>query len=337
MYVKSVTTAAVTLLCAATLSADFSFHETSRVTGGAMAGMLKVAGVFSKQAREPMESNVAIKGDRMARRGPTHGEIIDLESETITSIDFQKKTYSVMTFEQMRQMLEDAANRMKQNKDKNNSDADMSLKVSAKATGNSRQIAGYDSKEMLVLIDMVVTDKRNSQSGTMVVATRLWIANGIPGAREQRDFAMKMGKKLNWAPGGNSAFLANPYVAKGMAEAYKEMMKLDGTPILQTLSMGGPGTVPPDVQPGAVQQPQDKPSLGGALGGALGGRFGLGKKKNTDEAKPEENKGSSTAGGNSSSLLDMTTEFSNFSQTADPSLFEVPAGFKKVEPDLKHK
>jgi len=77
--------------------------------------------------------------------------------------------------------------------------------------------------------------------------------------------------------------------------------------------------------------------LGGALGGALGGRFGLGKKKNADEAKQEETKNGPAAAGNSTSLLDMTTEFTNFAQTADPSLLEVPAGFKKVEPDLKHK
>jgi hypothetical protein len=336
MYRKLLVAGAVIFFGAATLSADFSYHETSRVTGGAMASMLKVAGVFSKQAREPIESNVAIKGDRMARRGQTHGEIVDLGAETFTMIDFQKKTYSVMTFEQMRQAIENATKQVKDNKD--TKDADVSLKVSAKATGNSRQIAGYDAKEMAIVIDMEMTDKKNGQSGTMEVTMHVWIAGGIPGAREHRDFMMKMGQKLNWSPGSNPAFQANPDIAKGMAQAYKEIGKLDGTAVLQTLSMGPPGSAPPD---GAVPAPpaeekKDKPSIGGALGGALGGKFGLGKKRNNEnQQKPDEAKNTSDANGNGGSLLEMTTEYSNFAQSADPSLFEIPAGFKKVEPEIK--
>jgi hypothetical protein len=136
-------------------------------------------------------------------------------------------------------------------------------------------------------------------------------------------------------------FMGRPDVAQGMAEVYKESAKLDGMPVFQTTTMGGEGTVPADgssQQPAAQQQqpPADKPSVGGALGSALGGKFGLGRKKpqqDTQAQAPPPSSGSSSAAG---VLLEMTTEMNDFSSNAvDPSQFEVPAGFKKVESEMK--
>src|SRR5437868_8648162 len=91
---------------AATLFADFSYQQNSRITGGAMAGMMKMAGAFSSRAREPMAATVMVKGHRMAHLSANSAQIIDVDKETITNIDYAKKTYSVMTFEQMKQMLQ---------------------------------------------------------------------------------------------------------------------------------------------------------------------------------------------------------------------------------------
>src|SRR2546423_12769042 len=90
----------------ACLLADFSYEESTKITGGMMAGMMKFAGAFSKQAREPIQSNVAIKGNRMAHWSKDRATVIDLDSETITEINFPKKTYSVMTFAEMKQAME---------------------------------------------------------------------------------------------------------------------------------------------------------------------------------------------------------------------------------------
>src|SRR5215467_343004 len=120
------------------LRADFSYEENSRITGGAVMAAMKVAAVFSKQAREPMRSTVAVKGDRMVNLGPTHASIIDLNKETITSIDFQKKTYSVMTFAEMQQAMQQMAEKMKEKQP----DADMKFKVSVDNTGQTKDIGG---------------------------------------------------------------------------------------------------------------------------------------------------------------------------------------------------
>ena len=129
-----------------------------------------------------------------------------------------------------------------------------------------------------------------------------------------------------------------PDVAEGMAEVYKESAKLDGMPVFQTMTMGGEGTAPVDASsaPPTQQQPQaERPSVGSALGGALGGKFGLGRKKNQDPPAqaPPSSVGTASASG---VLIEMTTEMNDFSSNAvDASLFEIPAGFKKVDSEFK--
>src|SRR4051794_23238621 len=111
--------AGITTLAASTLLADFTYQETTKITGGMLISAMKVAGVFSKQARqagEPTQSTVSVKGDRMMHRNPHHTSIIDLNSQTITSVDLEKKTYSVMTFDEMKQALEQMQQKMQQQK-----------------------------------------------------------------------------------------------------------------------------------------------------------------------------------------------------------------------------
>src|SRR5215475_11927477 len=93
MFRKVVTIAGILALSSSPLLADFTYNETSTITGGMMARIMKVAGVISKQAREPIQSTVSVKGDRMVYRSANHASIIDLPSQTITSVDLQKKTY----------------------------------------------------------------------------------------------------------------------------------------------------------------------------------------------------------------------------------------------------
>src|SRR5690348_11612582 len=99
---------AILLIACASLRADFSYEETSRLTGGAFVTILRMGGPFTRKAREPIVSTVLIKGNRMASIGKDNSTIIDLDKETITEINLAKKNYSVMTFAQMRQAMDDA-------------------------------------------------------------------------------------------------------------------------------------------------------------------------------------------------------------------------------------
>jgi len=335
--IKVARLACLAALATSPLLADFTYQETSTITGGAVMSMMKVVGVFSKQAREPIVSTVSVKGNRMLHRSNTHATVIDLDSQTITSIDFQKKQYSVMTFEEMKQALEQMSQKMKQN-DK----GDVKFKVSAKSTGKTKQAAGFDAKEMIMKMEMEGTDAKSGQTGAMTITTDMWIAQGVPGYKEVRDFYRRMAEKLNWTPGGNM-FMQNPQVSEGMAEVAKEVAKLDGVPVEQYVTMGAAGQPGAEGSAGQQQPPppqqqaqQEKPSLGGALGGALGGRFGLGRKKTSSTSEPPPAQQGGQGSGTPGSLLEMNTVMSGFnSLPVDDSAMAVPAGFKKVESEIK--
>src|SRR5260370_19503147 len=102
----------------------------------------------------------------MVHRSANHASVIDLGSQTITSIDLQKKQYTVMTFEEMKQMIDQMAQKMKQ---KDN--GEMSFKVSANATGKAKQVAGFDAKEMILTMEMEAKDKDSGQKGGMTAIT----------------------------------------------------------------------------------------------------------------------------------------------------------------------
>lgn len=327
--------AALAVLPAACLLADFSYEQTSQMTGGAMMSMMKIAGVFSKQAREPIRATVAVKGDRMVHWSPTRASVIDLGNETITEIDLQKKTYSVMTFAEMKQMLDQLSKKTQ----KEPGGPDVNFKVSVKDTGQSKQIAGFNAKEMVLQMEMETADPKSGQKGSMVITSDMWIAPKAAGYEEVATFYKRMSEKLAWTPGG-MPMMGRSDMSQGMAELAKESAKLDGMPVYQVVKMGAAGMPQGQGQPGQPgatapppqqqQQNVEKPSVGGALGGALGGRLGgLGRKKKPQQ---EDTPPPPPQGDASGSLMEMTTELSNFSSgPVDPSKFEVPAGFKQVK------
>ena len=342
------------------LKADFSFDQTSKITGGMMVSMMRMAGTFSKNARkagEPIISFTAIKGNRMVYKSADSAQIIDLDAQTITHVNFEAKTYSVMTFEQMKKSMEDAAKKMQDQKaapktdtkqdPKTDTKTDQSVtsefEVSLKDTGVKKQIAGLDTHEVVMTLKMKASDDKSTAKGSLDVVMDMWLAPSIPGYDEVRAFHKRMGEKLNWTPGGNPMMAARPDMAKAMAEVYKEGSKMDGTPVYQVVKMGGSVEGMQAAQENSTQGEQQArpaaptPSLSDAIGGALGGRFGLGRKKKpqTDEAQPAASSQPQTqSSSGSASLMEMTIEMSNFSTSSvDGSKLEVPAGFSKVEDD----
>ncbi len=103
------------ILPAALHAADYTYQQTTQLIGGSLLHMMKTVGIFSSQARhigDPIVSTIYLKDNRLANVSPDNIEIIDLDKETITNIDVQKKTYTVMTFDQMKQAIANARQQM---------------------------------------------------------------------------------------------------------------------------------------------------------------------------------------------------------------------------------
>ena len=327
------------ILAAGTLQADFTYQETSKVTGGAIVAMMKFAGAFSKDARrvnEPTTSTVAIQGNRMVRKNQLTATITDLDAETITTINFEKKTYYTMTFAQMKQAMDDAAQQMNKSKQENGTDVKFDVKVND--TGKTKNINGFPAREMIVTMTMEGTDQKSGAKGGMDITTDSWLAPEVAGYQEVRAFQRRMAEKLNWAPGGG--LMNRPDIARGMSELYKEGAKLDGIPVLQVVRMGGamegmPQDGENQSKPAASSSSSSSSvpptSLGGALGSALGGRFGLGRKKSQPQDQPADANANPSAPG---SLMEMTIELTDYSSApVDAGMFATPAGYKQIEPE----
>jgi hypothetical protein len=361
MRVVRFAVAGILVCCAAPyVYADFSYEQTTKITGGAMVGMMKFAGAFSKDARkamDPVKSTTSIKGNRMAHRTADSGSIIDLDKETITQINYTKKTYSVATFAQIKQAMDDMAQKAREQKtagteQKGNSgeQVDMHFDVKVNDTGQSKLINGNNAHEMIMTMTMQGADAKSGAKGGLDMTTDMWIAPQVSGYQEVRDFYRRMSEKLEWTPGANPIMMSRPDMARAMAQLYKEGAKLDGMPVYETIKMGGKMEGTADAsgsQPQSQSQTQASrdsapppTSVTGALGAALGGRlggFGRHKKQapadsDTNTPPPSSDTGSSAASG---SLIEMTTEVLSYSSgPADSSAFEVPSDFSQVQEPL---
>lgn len=353
------------------LLADFTYQETTKITGGAVVSMMKMAAMFSKQAKkigEPTTYTVYLKGNRMARVSPDTTQIVDLDAETITDINNADHTYTVMTFEQMRQQIEDARKAMEkrqaEQKGKETTAStepppEMKFKVNVKQTGATKDVSGISATEAILQMQLEATDQKTQQTGSMAITNDMWMAKEIPGYEELRDFQKRFAEKMKFVLSGavNPSMLAmQPGMGQGMSDMVKEMSKLKGVPVLQVMRMGttmngeplpaaSEAPLPPtpegpsagDVAKGATTDAATSEAtshVGGVMGAALGmgGFGGFGKKKKpADTPPPADQNAAATPPPTSAVLIESNTEMSGFSSGAvDATHFNVPTGFKQV-------
>lgn len=327
---------ALTLFFSASLLADFSYEQSTRITGG----LLQKMSFLSKQLREPVRTAISVKGDRMAMvvQG-TSANIIDLSKETITEIDFRKKTYAVVTFAQMAQALKEAEARLKS--EKGDKQMDIQMKPSVKETGQTRDINGVAARQFVVTIEFEGTNPDTKERGVfMTFISDTWVGPAVTGYSEVKSFYERMAQKLAWMP-GMVPMAGGAETSRAMAAAYQEFAKMDGVPLLQVSKMAmGPAADAQSGQPAAAQpaQPQQQQQaeapkgIGGALGRLGGGRFGLGRRRQQEEQPAQQQQQQQQQPGGPPSMMELTTELSGFSANAvADSTFEVPAGFRQVD------
>jgi hypothetical protein len=344
---------------------DVSYQETTRITGGSMQGMLKMAGAFSSQAKQanaPTTTNIELHGNRMVRSNPHITEIIDLDQQAITSIDHDKHTYSIMTFEQMRQAFAKASEKGKRPAaTSDNGQSQISFNAHISSNSTTRQIDGREAKESLLTLTMLSNnnDGSNTKAG-MAATSEMWLVSEVPGMAELRSFNKKMAQEmaLDLSGGPMSGLLAaQPGGAEAMANLKKESAKMSGFPVLQVTRVGmstdgqplpapsvaplaehksnsGGETATRDVTTDAATQAanQESSKLGGigrmlgssSLGGLMHHKASNDSKTDTTQA---QNDNSAAAG----VLLESQTETYNFSSSpVDAGIFQIPAGYKQI-------
>jgi len=310
-----------------------------------LAGPLgKVVNFFGgKAARDGVTSTVALKGNRMmTTTGDSGGQIIDLTEEKVYNLDLKKKSYTVVTFAQLRQQMEDARKRAQEEAAKN-PEADkpaqrdpnakeVEVDFDVKNTGEKKDINGFATTQSIMTITVREKGKTLQQAGGMVLTSDIWLTPSIPAMKEVADFHMKYAQKL-YGPmieGASpqdmaSAMAMYPQMKPALERMAAEGRKLQGTAILTTTTIDA---VQSAEQVAASQSSAgDAKSSGGSaptsVGGLIGG-FGrrMAKKKEDEPAVAAGPKDRAT-------VLTTTNETLKLSTTVADAEVAVPAGFKE--------
>jgi hypothetical protein len=335
---KSVTgvsalTLAVCLLSAPSIRADVRADEKSHVEFAGMLG--RMVNIFGgKAAREGTASTVAVKGDRKATLSTDTGQIVDLGEEKIYTLDLKRKSYTVITFAELRRRMEEAKKKAEENARKeqpkeqtkpepapreNNIEVDFDVKD----TGQKKSINGFDTHEVVMTITMREKGKTLDEGGGLVMTSDMWMAPKIAAMNDIAAFDIRYAQKL-YGPmiaGASPEEMATalalyPMMAPAMARMRTEGAKMNGTAILTTVTMDG---VKSAEQVAAEQKDRDsdsKPSASGGIGGLVGG---LAKR-----AAQKKMQGDPTS---RATVMTMTNEVLKIITDVAPADVAVPAGF----------
>jgi len=234
-------------------------------------------------------------------------------------------------------------------KDQEKPDVKVEPKINVKDTGETKVINGFNTRKVLLTVELEGEDQKTKDKGAMGADTELWLTRDISGFEEQNRFYAKYAQKiaspeLIKTMGTFSGMGQDPRTAESMQAMQKKMQGLEGVAILTIMSFNVSGTPSAETkaqsssrqkQPKEEREPE---TMSEALGKALGGFGGFGRKKKKEEPAPQA-KATQPASDNSdekvsATLMTTTTEMKGFSKAAvDASVFDVPAGYKLKQSD----
>jgi hypothetical protein len=111
----------------------------------------------------------------------------------------------VETFEQMKQRMEEAQKKAQQQQAKGKpshpqgGDAQplkMNFKVSVRNTAAPKKVAGLDTKESILSMELEAADQQSAQKAGLAITNDMWLAPEIPGYSEVRDFNKRLALKM---------------------------------------------------------------------------------------------------------------------------------------------
>lgn len=320
-----IATTAVLCLSASLAFAEGNVQQKTRVQfGGVIGGIANVFG--GKAAREGVTSTTAVKGNRRLTTNDRSGELVDLSEEKIYRIDYNRKTYDVVTFAELRKQYEDAkkdaAEQEAKDKSKKKEEGpEYEVDFDIKETGQKQAINGFDTKQVIVTATVREKGKKLEQSGGAVLTADMWMGPSVPAVRELNAFNEKYFKQLYGDPTAEMQQMAillatTPTFAKAMKEFSKKRGSFQGDAVRTTLTFESVAA------PGQQQQAREEDnsidaSPAGVVGGLLRGAM----------KKRQESKAETAAQPGRSKLFESTTELLAASGNAGD--VGIPAGFKQ--------
>jgi hypothetical protein len=348
-------------LAGASLIADVRTQDRTLVRFE--GGLGKVVNFFGGKAmKEGVTTTVALKGDRKARFGDSEGTIIDLGEEKIYNLDMKKKTYSVMTFAEMRRHIEEARQRAEEEarkaqaqeakspetktveKKPDQKQPEVEIDFNVKETGVRKTVNGFDTREVVMTMTMREKGKTLDESGGLTMTSDMWIAPTVAAMKELMEFDLRYAKQLQLPEtfGASveqmqAAIAAHPMLKQGLARMSEESKKMEGTTILTVVSMEA---VPSAEQRAEAekQKTDDTKStsssapttVSGGVGSLIGGFGRRMAQKKADKADSESAAANASGAAKSpGTFMTTTNERLSISTSVAAADVAIPAGFRE--------
>lgn len=338
MRISSAVVLGLALLAPNLARADVKTQERTQVKfEGAIGRMVNMFG--GKGARDGVVSTVALRGDRMMTTTGDTGQIIDLKEEKVYELDLKGKSYTVMTFAEMRKRMQEAMAKAEKDaaaakpepapapetEKSNEPRKEYEVDFTVKDGSGARQIAGLDTRESIATIVVREKGKTLEQSGGLVLETHLWMTPKVPALQELNAFRQRYAEKVYGpmlaqaaaSPSMTQAMAMYPQMKEAMAKLADEAKKLNGTPLFTEMIVSA--AAPPEAEGRQAQTSEPTPGLGGLLGGL--GRL---RKKNNDTPAAG---GAPTVPGRTTVLTSITETLQLTPSAADADV-ALPAGLK---------
>jgi hypothetical protein len=307
--------------------ADVKTREKTHVSLGGMLG--KMFNMFGgKAAKEGVVSTTAVKGNRKITSNDATGEIIDLSEEKVYKLDMKKKTYEVTTFDQLRQQMREAREKAQKQaaeqqgkeekqQDKGQPQKEYEVDFNVKETGQKKQLAGYDTREVIMTVTVREKGKTLEDGGGLVMNVDSWLGPQIPALKEVAEFELKYWRQLQgpdamgMSPEQMAMIVAMyPAFKQAADRLQKESPKLQGTPLASTTTVEGVKSK----EEAAQQTSESAPKSIGGLGGMLARKM----------AKKDDNANATRA-----TIFTAEHEVQELQTSVAASDLEIPAGFKQ--------
>jgi hypothetical protein len=313
---------------AAFLHAEVKTEEKNQVKFEGMMG--RMMGLFGgNAAKEGVINTVAVKGNRKVTVGEYTSEIVDLDEQKIYNLDLKKKTYRVMTFQEMRKQLQEAQEKAaKAAKEEKPSEGEkrMEFDFALKESGQTRTINGYNCREVVMTITGREKGKTLEEAGGFVMTSHIWLGPNIPAIKEIADFEQRYAKALDWTflQGGSAdqmamAMAMYPGMKDMIGKMQMESVNMEGAQILVETTTEAVKN-PAQASQQESQERESRPSGIGGLGGMLGRK--IARKKDAEPSASDKPKDRTT-------IFTVNHELLKVSTSLSPSELAIPADFKE--------
>jgi hypothetical protein len=312
------------VLAAGAAQAEVKTRDRNQVKFEGMLG--RMMGMFGgKAVKEGIVATNVVKGDRKVTMNDSTGRIVDLAEEKVYELDLKKKTYTVVTFAELRQQLKEAQEKAQRDAEKaakeegrekpkepDQKAPEMEVDFDVKETGLKKPIAGYDAREVVMTITIREKGRTVEDRGGLIVTSDVWLGPEIPAMKELAEFELRYWKAIapeapGLSPDQMAAVMAMyPLVKQGVDRLNREKVNLKGTPLSTVTTFDAVKS--PDQM---AKEPESSSS--GGLSGMLARKM---MKKERDD-KPRV------------TIFTTTGETLEIATSVSATDLEIPAGFKQ--------